>query len=313
MLDFRSGGWVLLLALLFMVIAGVWQGWGLLTNLDRRATGDGRTLASYGYDLSTLLVPRDKLYPVGVDLRKDGMPAMDHPPRTTAVELGEYGKLGGVRKLLPHERVIGVEFGGRAVAYPLWILDWHEIVNDTVGGRDVLITYNGICDSAVVFDRHVDGQVREFGFSGLLLSGNLVLYDRQDPPRVESLWSQLQMRAIAGPCAARAVKLEVLPFELLAWKDWRTRHPDTEILLPAPGRDELYKRDAYSKYRSTDKLKFPADPLPHDGRKLKTPITAIRRDGAWSVLKDDEPIPDNAPRVYAYWFAWYALSHTGGT
>jgi hypothetical protein len=296
----------LALALVLFVAAGVGQGWRLLASLDQRAVGDGRTLESYGYNLTTLLVPRERLYPIGIDLRKDGMPALDHPARISARELGEYEKLGGVRKLLASERVIGVEFDGQAVAYPLWILDWHEIVNDTVGGRAILVTYNGICDSAVVFDRDVDGGVREFGFSGLLLSGNLVMYDRQDDSTGESLWSQLQMRAIAGPCAERRIKLSVLPFELAAWKNWSERHPDTEVLLPARGRKRLYKRDAYSKYRSSDELKFPVEPLPADGRAYKTPIVATWRGDVWVVIEDQEPIPSDASRVYSYWFAWYA-------
>src|SRR5690606_17095194 len=116
--------------------------------------------------------------PIGIDLRKDGLPAMDHPPRIAAVDLGREDKLGGVRHLLPGERVIGVAIGGEAVAYPLWVLDWHEIVNDTVGGRPIVVTYNGICDSAAVFDRRAGGVERTFGFSGLLYNGNLVIYDR---------------------------------------------------------------------------------------------------------------------------------------
>lgn len=314
MLELRSGGWVLLLAGVLMVAIGAWHGAQILRNYSKRATGDGRTLASYGYDLSTLLVPRDKLRPIGIDLRKDGMPALDHPPRTAGAALGPGIKLGGVRKLLSSERVIGVALGGEAVAYPLWILDWHEIVNDTVGGRPVVVTYNGICDSAVVFDRDVGGQVRAFGFSGLLYNANLVLYDRQDDPRRESLWSQLQMRAIAGPAAAAGLTLRVVPFELTTWAHWRAAHSETQVILPNPARKLLYKRDAYSTYRNSDTLKFLADPLPHDGRAYKTPIVVVcGDDGRWHEAKPDQFIRPDRPRIYTYWFAWYATHHDLGT
>ena len=92
------------------------------------------------------------------------------------------------------EPVIGLVVNGDARAYPLKILIWHEIVNDTVGGVPVTVTYCPLCNSAIVFERTVDGRVLDFGTTGKLRNSDLVMYDRQ----TESWWQQFSGTAIVG-------------------------------------------------------------------------------------------------------------------
>ena len=116
--------------------------------------------------------------------------------------------MGHGRFLVPGDLVIGLSLHGEARAYPLEILALHEVCNDTLGGEPILVTYQPLCDSAVVFERRVDGHTREFGVSGLLYNSNLLMYDRHpEQPQDESLWSQLQFRALAGPAAAQHATL----------------------------------------------------------------------------------------------------------
>ena len=146
---------------------------------------------------------------------------------------------------------MGVDLDGEAVAYPIRILNWHEVVNDVVGGKPVVVTYCPLCGSGVVFDGRVGGKRVLFGVSGLLYNSDVLLYDRD----TESLFSQLMMKAITGPY--RGTGLEVLPAVATTWKAWRRRHPDTKILSPALpfGRD--YGTDPYAGYQRSGTTLFP--------------------------------------------------------
>lgn len=128
--------------------------------------------------------------------------------------------------------VIGVERDGEARAYPLRILDWHEIVNDEHGGP-IAITYCSLCGSGLVFGRQVAGEPTTFGVSGALRRKNLVMYD----DATESLWSQLLATAIRGPRTGE--QLTVFPSTSTTWGEWRTNHPDTVVLLPPPESDTV--------------------------------------------------------------------------
>jgi len=134
--------------------------------------------------------------------------------------------------------VLGVTRNGRARAYPLRILNHHEIVNDDFGGP-IAVTYCVLCGSAVTFERRVDGQPTTFGVSGKLWRADLVMYDQ----RSESLWSQLLATAINGPRTGD--QLTLLPTGLTTWGEWRERNPDTQVLLPPPesGAIPEYDRD----------------------------------------------------------------------
>lgn len=123
--------------------------------------------------------------------------------------------------------VIGVERDGLARAYPLRVLDWHEIVNDEFAGP-LGVSYCPLCGSSVTFERYVDGRATTFGVSGKLWRDDLVMYD----VATESLWSQILATAIRGPRTGE--RLSLVPSTLTTWGDWRAAHPETGVLLPPP-------------------------------------------------------------------------------
>lgn len=180
---------------------------------------------------------------------KDGIPALTNP-KTIPAEEATY--------LKDDDRVIGVKFGLQARAYPLRILVWHENANDLVGGRPIAVTYCPLCDSSLVFDRNVGGQVREFGISGKLYRSNVLMFDRQPDAANESFWSQLQMRAVTGPAAKAGLKLKLLDSVVTTWGEWRALHPETTVLSIDTGHRRDYLGRAYASYFSNDRVGFGA-------------------------------------------------------
>ncbi len=147
--------------------------------------------------------------------------------------------------------VIGVSVDGRARAYPLAVLNWHEVVNDSFGGP-LLVTYCPLCGSGVTAGSRVDGRETTFGVSGYLWQRDLVLYD----DRTGSLWSQILGRAVRGPRTGE--RLSLRPSTMTTWGEWRDSHPGTEVLLPPPesgtvtGRGRRnYNTNPYSDYEDT--------------------------------------------------------------
>jgi hypothetical protein len=130
----------------------------------------------------------------------------------------------------------------------------------------------------------VDGQVLEFGISGLLLNSNVLLYDRQPDPTGSSLWSQVAMRAVCGPAASLSKKLRPIACELVAWEDWFHRHPNSLILSFDTGHARDYDRDPYVDYFMSDRLMFPVRPLAasvseaEDKWRRKEPLLLVRAD-----------------------------------
>ncbi len=147
-----------------------------------------------------------------------GIPALDDPPVIPADE---------ARYLRPGERVFGVLLGGEARAYPLRILDWHEMLNDTVGGEPVTLSYCTLCGSGILFStRTPSGEARRFDTSGLLYRSNKLMVDRQS----YTLWSNLTGIPVVGRLARAEIELPVLAMTLTTWEEWRRRHPETRVL-----------------------------------------------------------------------------------
>lgn len=147
-----------------------------------------------------------------------GIPALDNPPTLAA------GEASYLRK---RERVFGVELGSESRAYPLRILDWHELMNDVVGGEPVTLSYCTLCGSGILYaTRAPSGNPYIFDTSGLLYRSNKLMLDRQ----TWTLWSNLLGEPVIGRLATAPVRLEVLPMTLTTWEDWLTDHPDTRVL-----------------------------------------------------------------------------------
>ena len=166
---------------------------------------------------------------------KDGIPSIDNP---------KFVPVADVKGLVDTEPVISLEIDGDARAYPYQILMWHEIVNDTIGGTPIVVTYCPLCNSAVVFDRRFDGKVLEFGTTGKLRKSNLIMYDRQ----TESWWQQFVGRGIVGQYTRR--KLKTFPARIEAFGKFKARHSDGKVLVPNDDSMRQYGRNPYAGYDS---------------------------------------------------------------
>lgn len=177
-------------------------------------------------------VPFDEILSGGVP--RDGIPSIDDPKFISLEEPQEW--------LADNEPVIALEIAGDARAYPLQILTWHEIVNDTVGDVPVAVTFCPLCNSAITFDRRVNGEVFEFGVSGLLRNSDLIMYDRT----TETLWQQFTGEAIIGDLTG--TQLDFLMSSLVSFADFRAAYPDGVVLSRDTGFNRSYGINPYTGY-----------------------------------------------------------------
>jgi hypothetical protein len=173
---------------------------------------------------------------------KDGIPALDTPRFVTVNEADAW--------LKPNEPVIYFQVGSDARAYPIQILIWHEIVNDTVGGVPVAVTFCPLCNTAIVFERTVSGRVLGFGTTGRLRFSNLLMYDRQ----TESWWQQAIGQAIIGQLTGTT--LVSRPAAIISWATFKTAHPDGQVLSRDTGYDRPYGQNPYQGYDNVNQSPF---------------------------------------------------------
>ncbi|MEM1155278.1 MAG: DUF3179 domain-containing (seleno)protein, partial [Pseudomonadota bacterium] len=152
---------------------------------------------------------------------RDGIPALDFP-----VFLSGDARRG---ELLAGDRVLGVFFNGIAKAYPINILEHHEIVNDTFALTPLTITYCPLCGTGMVFKAEAGAQVHQFGVSGLIYNSDMLLYDRE----TLSLWSQIMKKAVTGPL--KGTNLVQIPAQYTNWRAWQEQYPDTLLLSTDTG------------------------------------------------------------------------------
>ncbi len=221
------------------------------------------------------LVPIDEITSGGPP--PDGIPSIDDP---------QFARPADIDFLDDDEPVLSLDIDGDVRAYPVQILIWHEIVNDTVGGVPVSVTYCPLCNSALAYDRRVDDLIVEFGTSGSLWNSALVMYDRQ----TESLWSHFTGQAIAGELTG--TELVDFPLTTIGWADWREQHPDGIVLTRDTGSERDYGRNPYPGYDDIDGTPFLFEGEV-DGRfTAMTRIVGVERDGAalgiqLSLLEDE--------------------------
>jgi hypothetical protein len=180
-------------------------------------------------------------------IRMEGVPALDDPAHVAA-DAAPW--LGG------EEPVVGVAIGGEARAYPLRILDWHELVNDRLGGVPFALAYCTLSGSAIAYDTRREGAAPyRFSTSGLLHRSNKLMLDRD----TRTLWNQLTGRAVLGPLAAEERALALLPAVVTSWQAWRERHPDTSVLSLDTGHERPYLPGTpYGSYFASPQKMFPA-------------------------------------------------------
>ena len=196
------------------------------------------------YDTSDARIDLEKLMAPGV--AKDGIPALTDPERVPVEEAN----------WAPADRIIEVVIGGTAVGYPINVLNFHEIANDTVGGVPIAATYCPLCDSAAVVNRTLgegeDARTLEFGVSGFLYNSNVVMYERGSM----GLWSQVYMQAVSGQDAGKT--LEHLPVRIVSFEAFALAHPDGEVLSDNTGHTRDYSANPYERYFSSPNMIFHA-------------------------------------------------------
>ncbi|MEM9145578.1 MAG: DUF3179 domain-containing protein [Pseudomonadota bacterium] len=198
-------------------------------------------------DFSKIAVKPDQIISGGVP--KDGIPAIDDPKfYPVAIE----NTLSGAEPVMVLERE-----GTTPRAYPLRYLIWHEIVNDVVGGIPVAVTFCPLCNSGLIFDRRLDGEVLDFGVSGLLRYSDMIMFDRQS----ESWWQQFSGRGIVGEKAGK--KLVALPAWLESWQSYRSRNPNGLVMRQPDGSFRPYGRNPYEGYDSREPFLYQGEDPPH--------------------------------------------------
>ena len=205
----------------------------------------------------------------------DGIPALINPTLIPPVE---------ATYLTPDEEVFGIEINGDARAYPLRIMDWHEMFNDVIGGVPVSLAYCTLCGAGILFDTTVEGLEGPltFGSSGLLYRSNKLMYDHQ----TDSLWNQFTGEPIAGELRESGISLPIRPVAITTWADWLEDHPDTTVLSLDTGHSRDYRPGRpYGAYFADPELMFPA--LVTDERQApKDQVFGIRAVGgarAWPL------------------------------
>jgi len=288
---------------------------GLLSTIDAAAESKN------GFVLDGALVPVNQILQGGPG--RDGIPSLDNPVFVNAVD---------AKFLRPADRVLGVEINGVARAYPVRVLNYHEIVNDSIDSQAIVVTYCPLCGSGMAFSATISDTRLEFGVSGLVYNSDVLLYDRHSG----SLWSQIKKTAVTGPM--KGTKLDAIPLAHTSWRDWQARHPNTLVLSMDTGFRRNYRISPYSNYSRTGKLYFPVAEENRQYRR-KSVVLGLEIDGQFKAYPFDELkqgpaqfidefqgqrfevtydnknqtariVDDDGnelPTLLAFWFAWYAF------
>lgn len=203
-------------------------------------------------DFNMAAVPLSEFRWTGVDI--DAIEPVDEPFFARVTSAPPY--------MRPREPVISIELAGVARAYPLAIMMWHEIVNDVIADIPVVVTFCPLCNSAIVFDRTVRGQVLRFGVSGMLRNSDLVMWD----DATDSWWQQITGEAMVG--AMTGTRLSRLPAAIVAWETFVENFPEGEVMLRPENRfgfKERYDDPPYAGYDDVATPPFLFDG-PVDGR-----------------------------------------------
>ncbi len=217
-------------------------------------------------DFSKHSVPLDEILSGGPP--KDGIPPIDSPI---------FKPVAAIKDLPATEPVIGITLNGEAKAYPLRVLMWHEIVNDTIGGVPVAVTFCPLCNAAIVFDRRLEGKVLDFGTTGKLRKSDLVMYDRQ----TESWWQQFLGKGIVGKMTDKTLK--ILPARLESWANFRKRAPNAQVLVPNDPDARSYGANPYGGYDSLPKPFLYSGEMPKGIPPLSRVVSLGKKDQAWSL------------------------------
>ena len=205
-----------------------------------------------------------------------GIPSLDYP-HMIAAAAADY--------LTGDDLVFAVEIAGDARAYPLRIMGWHEMLNDTIGGVPVALAYCTLCGSGILYETLLRGRAElpgrgqpfVFGSSGLLYRSNKLMFDWE----TLSLWNQFTGEPVAGPLAKSGIRLKIRPVAITTWRQWRQDHPETTVLAAETGYRRDYSSDVvYKDYFASPDLMFPSLVRPGSPLQQKAYVFGIRTFGA---------------------------------
>lgn len=270
-----AGGPVLLATGLFALFLMVYFMAPALSRVKNRPPGDGSDPATYGFVLDGSTLNPD--YLVAAQLHRDLVRSLDAPEKMEGTAVVSWNREEYGKYLVPSETVVAYADGEEAVAWPLLQLRTHEVCNDMVGDVPVVVVHAPLSGLLVAYDRRVNGEVLEFGHSGLLHHSIPLLYNRTDPLGAERLWDPITGEAVAGPDGPGTATLKRLPLFIGHWGDWLADHPGTMILqAPKGGLRERYRRLDYGSYELGKKLLYPARSTEEElGLFSKTPCLVL--------------------------------------
>ena len=278
--------------------------------------------AKNGFIIDKPLVPSEEILVGGPP--KDGIPAILKPKFISSKKT----------KLTEEDRILGVFFNGIAKAYPIRILNWHELVNDEIQGKKFVVSYCPLCGTGVIFASELGEDLFSFGVSGLLYNSDVLLYDHQ----TESLWSQLLGKSISGKHKGK--KLTILVSENTTWRKWKKEYPRGLVLSEETGYNRDYDRDPYAGYEKSRTIYFrvsqKAPEIYHpkemvlgveiEGRFKAYPFIELSKQGKktfvdkwnkkelivhWDEKNRTAKITDKKentiPTIQSFWFAWFTF------
>lgn len=276
-----------------------------------------------GFDLSDADIPVNEVVSGGPP--RDGIPSIDQP-RFIGVNEAAF--------MDDDDRVLGVQIRGQDRAYPIAILNWHEVVNDRIDNQHFVVTYCPLCGTGMVFAANFADSALQFGVSGLLYNSDVLLYDRV----TGSLWSQILGRAISGPL--KGTPLPQIPAMHTTWARWKEQNPRTLVLSTDTGYRRDYSQSPYRGYERTPRLYFDVSSraprtyhpkalvmgVTRNGVQRVYPFDELRRFGRsefsdtvngaavqvhWDEAASSAHLTDAEgkplPTTIGYWFAWYAF------
>ena len=264
----RDGWWVALLAAIACLALLSWALAPAVLRLADRPPGDGRTVSSFEFDLSTPSIDPELIVPSM--LHRDMVPVIDDPLILSMNDIEERGAQRSTRLLVSDDLVIGVVHDGIARAYPLSIMHVHELVHDELGGTPILVSWHWPSGAARVLVR--DEPTQQWGSTGLIGGGNALLYQRQQERGGEALHSQWLAQTITGPSAGTPIA--TIPHQVRRWADWKAEHPDSSVLGPDPELKKRYKKSDPSTYYENQRMPFGLT-RPDSGPPPKTWMTRI--------------------------------------
>ena len=333
-LTVKDGGWVLILLAIVIIAIISWAVLPAILGLGNHSAGDGKSIDSYLFDMNGYALPLESTVPAMQ--HRDMSPVLQDPEIFSPEEIAASNQSKRDKYIVSGDLVVGVEIGGEERAYPLHVLNVHEVINDTVGGVPITVYWNWPSGHVSVFNRTIENEPQNFGVSGLSGNGTMLLYIDSQQEGGEQLWSIMKHASVSGDPHT----LEQIPHEVTSWGNWSEQHPNTTAVAPVEQFKKRYRKGDPKTYFLNDTIYFPTSPEPNTTIHPKTIVivlpttegfTAIpmqwlveqSTDGEVQLVVDGQEIlfeVENSPLCAvarntngellpsqrALWFTWYA-------